>query len=264
MPRSSSRLRSAAPSSSAVDVAHGGEAPVLDELAVAVGPEVRLGVADVDDEQHGRGSICSAHGDQALRRPRLAPVRRRRSARSSSRACRTTSSSCCRRCTPRSSGVRFGARTVPAIRLESARSSRARGRSCARLEALAPEPPLYPADAAARAAVRRAERVGRRGLAADRAATALVGTDARARRDALLSAGLAAAALPPAAVRALAPARRRASSAALNAVDRRRGARRPARAARATWTASTAGSRTASSAASQSTPPTCRSPRQRG
>ena len=30
------------------------EAPVLDELVAAVGAEVRLGVADVDDEQHGR------------------------------------------------------------------------------------------------------------------------------------------------------------------------------------------------------------------
>ena len=35
-------------------LAHRGEAPVLDELAVAVGAEVGLGVADVDDEEHGR------------------------------------------------------------------------------------------------------------------------------------------------------------------------------------------------------------------
>ena len=33
-------------------VAHGREPPVLDELAVAIGPEVGLGVADVDDEEH--------------------------------------------------------------------------------------------------------------------------------------------------------------------------------------------------------------------
>ena len=37
-------------------VAHGREAPVLDELVAAVGAEVRLGVADVDDQQHQAGA----------------------------------------------------------------------------------------------------------------------------------------------------------------------------------------------------------------
>jgi hypothetical protein len=33
--------------------AHGREAPVLDKPVLREGPQVRLGVADVDDEEHG-------------------------------------------------------------------------------------------------------------------------------------------------------------------------------------------------------------------
>ena len=48
-----SRERSEAPSSSAVDLAHRRHAPVLDQVVTAVGAEVGLGIADVDDEKHG-------------------------------------------------------------------------------------------------------------------------------------------------------------------------------------------------------------------
>ena len=53
-PRRPSRLRSAAPSSSRVDSAHGREPPVLGDgvRAVRIDAEVGLGVADVDDEKH--------------------------------------------------------------------------------------------------------------------------------------------------------------------------------------------------------------------
>ena len=39
-------------------LAHGGKAPVLEQLLAVEGPEVGLGVADVDREQHGR-ALCS-------------------------------------------------------------------------------------------------------------------------------------------------------------------------------------------------------------
>ena len=75
-PRSASRLRRAAPSSSEVDVAHGREAPVLDEVGPVVGPEMRLGVADVDDQQHGGQEVRLRRLDrEALRPAGLAPVR---------------------------------------------------------------------------------------------------------------------------------------------------------------------------------------------
>ena len=40
-------------------VAHGGKAPVLEQLPAAEGAEMRLRVADVDDEEH-RGALSSA------------------------------------------------------------------------------------------------------------------------------------------------------------------------------------------------------------
>ena len=53
--RSASRLRRRAPSSSDGRLAHGREAPVVDELLPAVRAQVGLGVPDVDDEQHEAG-----------------------------------------------------------------------------------------------------------------------------------------------------------------------------------------------------------------
>jgi glutathione S-transferase len=56
--------------------------------------------------------------------------------------------------------VRFGARTVPSVRLESGAKVSGTTAIMRRLEELAPSPALFPADPAARAEVERAERWG--------------------------------------------------------------------------------------------------------
>jgi glutathione S-transferase len=56
--------------------------------------------------------------------------------------------------------LRFGARTVPGLRLESGQKISGSRAIVRRLEELAPEPPLFPADPAARAEVERAEAWG--------------------------------------------------------------------------------------------------------
>ena len=56
--------------------------------------------------------------------------------------------------------VRFGAPTVPAMRLEDGTKVSGSTAIMRRLEELAPDPPLFPADPAARAEVERAERWG--------------------------------------------------------------------------------------------------------
>ena len=76
--RSASRLRSRGAELVGGRLAHGREAPVVDQLIAAEDAEVGLGVADVDDEEHGAG-LCSARDDRrALRHSRLASVRGRR------------------------------------------------------------------------------------------------------------------------------------------------------------------------------------------
>ena len=113
--------------------------------------------------------------------------------------------------------VRFGARTVPALRLEDGRKvvgSRAILRVA---DELAPEPPLLPADPDARAAVEAAERLGRRGLAGRGPAPAVVVLPTQPARDGLLPGGLEPAALPDARPAGDRARRRPASSAGLNA-----------------------------------------------
>src|SRR4051812_49599657 len=56
--------------------------------------------------------------------------------------------------------VRFGARTVPAMRLDSGEKVSGSHAILRRLEEIAPEPPLWPADGEARALVERAEEWG--------------------------------------------------------------------------------------------------------
>jgi glutathione S-transferase len=56
--------------------------------------------------------------------------------------------------------VRFGAPTVPAVRLESGMKVSGSTAIMRRLEELAPDPPLFPSDPTARAEVERAERWG--------------------------------------------------------------------------------------------------------
>ena len=68
--------------------------------------------------------------------------------------------------------VRFGSRTVPALRLNGEKLSGSRA-ILRRLEELRPDPPLYPADAEARAKVEEAERWGEEILPADRPAPAV-------------------------------------------------------------------------------------------
>ena len=97
MPRSSSRLRTAGAELVGGGLAHGGEAPVLDELAVAEGAEVGLGVADVDDEEHGRGRLDSRTPWPRPSTPSPPRTRARRSRRRSSSRASSTAASTSRR-----------------------------------------------------------------------------------------------------------------------------------------------------------------------
>ena len=75
MPRRASRLRRTGAELVGRRLAHGGEAPVLDELAVAEGAQVGLRVAGVDGEEHGRGTLDSRRrGRDPLRRPASHPA----------------------------------------------------------------------------------------------------------------------------------------------------------------------------------------------
>ena len=242
-------------------VAHGGEAPVLDQRAVAVGPEVGLGVADVDDEEHGIGS---SHVREALRRPRLAPVRHRAARTRHEGACPTTSSSCLPPMHAALQRMRFGARTVPGPDARvAARSSPARGPSCGAWRSSRPIRRCSRPTPTTRAEVERAEEWGDE--AWQPMARRLLWRTFTMRPQAHdeLPGGLA---LPAARARGA-----RCWRPLVIAVERRlnaaeRGRRRAPTCSRcpATSTASTAGSPTASSAARRSTPPTCRSPRRRG
>jgi glutathione S-transferase len=114
--------------------------------------------------------------------------------------------------------VRFGTRTVPSVRLESGEKVSGSRAIMARLEELAPEPPLYPADDAARAAVRRADEWGDQVW--QPTARRLLWWALTQAPDAMPSYqhGSRLPRVPPAAVRALAPAVTRIER-RLNAVD---------------------------------------------
>ena len=129
--------------------------------------------------------------------------------------------------------VRFGGRTVPAVALGRARSSRGRGRSCAGSRRSRPSPPCYPPTRARARRARARRGVGRRGLAAARAPAAVAALRGRRRtRDGELP-GRREAAGPAPALRVRRRPPSPASSAALNDAQRGRGARRPARPAAA-------------------------------
>jgi len=114
--------------------------------------------------------------------------------------------------------VRFGSRTVPSIRLESGEKLSGSRAIMERLEALAPEPPLYPTDAAARTAVRRADEWGDQVW--QPTARRLIWWALTQAPDAMPSyqAGSRLPRVPPAAVRAMAPAVTRIER-GLNGVD---------------------------------------------
>ena len=114
-------------------LAHGGEAPVLDELAVAEGAQMGLRVADVDDEEHGRGTLDSRRrGRDPLRHSRLASVRVRGAGAAAQGDRRTGRIDIPPSRTSRSSrGCASAAAPCPALVLDG-RESSARGTSCAR------------------------------------------------------------------------------------------------------------------------------------
>jgi glutathione S-transferase len=134
--------------------------------------------------------------------------------------------------------MRFGARTVPGLILDSGEKISGSRAIMRRLEELAPEPSLFPADPDALAEVHRAEEWG------DEVWQPM------ARRLLWRTFTMHPQAMTPSS--AGSTPRRRAPSAPTCS-------RSPA-----TSTASTPGWPTASSAARPSTPPTCRSPRRRG
>src|SRR4051794_14858154 len=139
-------------------LAHGREAPVLDELVAGERSEVRLGVADVDGEEHHRimvrrvtAKLYVVHGSHpcaAVARaltlkgidykvveyppPLQVPFQR----------------------------LRFGARTVPSIKFDDGEKLSGSSAIMRRLEERAPDPPLFPADPSLRARVEEAERWG--------------------------------------------------------------------------------------------------------
>ena len=242
-------------------VAHGGEAPVLDELAVAIGPEVGLGVADVDDEEHGIGSSpCRRSSTSSTARTRAPPC----SARWSMKAVPykvvellpPMHAAMQRAALRRAHGARADARVRrEALRLAGDHAppggAGARARRC------------FPADPDARAAVERAEEWGDE-VWQPMARRLLWRTlDHAPARDGRATRRARAAALPDARRARAGADRQRASSAGSTAPTRAPCAPTCARCP-ATSTASTAGSPTACSAARRSTPPTCRSPRPRG
>ena len=152
-------------------VAHGREAPVLDELVVAVRPEVGLGVADVDDQQHRRGSIAGAAGGCGPRTRRISAMNARLYVVNGSHPCATVERALQLKHIPYKitefpppmhaaiMKLRFGARTVPLLKLDGEAISGSRA-ILAKLDAVVPEPALYPSDPDARAKVLEAERWG--------------------------------------------------------------------------------------------------------
>ena len=180
--------------------ADGREAPVLDELVAAEGPEVGLGVADVDDEQHWRrGSIGSGHAPTKLyvvhgSHP-CAAVERALRAEGASPTERVELLPPAHVAVQR---VRFGGAHRPgAAPRGRARRSSARARSCAALDELAPEPPLLPRRRRPRERRARGRGLGRRGLAAaSRRRLLWRGVPAPPARDGQLPGGARAAAVP--------------------------------------------------------------------
>ena len=151
---------------------------------------------------------------------------------------------------------------MPGLTLDSGEKISGSRAILRRLEEVAPEPSLFPADPEARAEVERAEEWGDE-VWQPMARRLLWTTFAKA-PGAMVSYqdGSRLPRLPAPAVRALAPfvvpVERRLNAAREGAV------RADLSPCPATSTASTAGSPTACSAARRSTPPTCRSPRPRG
>ena len=150
----------------------------------------------------------------------------------------------------------FGVRTVPALKIDNERVSGSR-KIMRRLEQLIPEPSLFPSDPERRRAVERAELWGDQMF--QPIGRELIWVGFRHSPGALVSYGEhSTIALPPAAVRAIAPLVARLGS-ALNRTDDSI-ARSRLRALPYTWTRSTRGSRSGRSA-TRSTPtwPICRS-----
>ena len=143
----------------------------------------------------------------------------------------------------RCSACASGRARCPALTLETARRSRARGRSCAAWRSSRPSPRCFPADPDARVAVERAEEWGdevwqpmARRLLWRAFAIAPAGDDELPGGLALPAARAGRARAGPLVNAGRAPAQRR---------RRGRRARRPRARCRATWTASTPGSPTA-------------------
>ena len=144
-------------------LAHGGEAPVLDQLLAAEGAEVGLRVPDVDDEQHRR-RLCSPCRDATRRSCTWSPARTR--APPSKLALRAqvdrlpARRAAAARCTPLIGALRFGGAPFPGMLDRTARSSSARARSCAGSTSSCPSRRCCPPTPSARAKVVEAERWG--------------------------------------------------------------------------------------------------------
>ena len=114
-------------------LAHGGEAPVLDELPVAERAEVGLRVAGVDDEEHGRGTLDSRRrGRDPLRRPRIASVRLRGASAPAQGDRVPPRRHAAGRAQGRSRRRCSGGSTVPGLVLDGREDPRLAPRSCAR------------------------------------------------------------------------------------------------------------------------------------
>ena len=265
MPRSASRLRSAAPSSSAVDSRTVAKRQCSTSSSPLVGAEVGLGVADVDDEEHGREHNDRAPWpDQALRRPRLAPVRGRRAGAgaeghrlragrpAAARARRGPARALRRRAPSRRSRFETGEKIVGSRAImRAARGAGAPTRRCSRPTRTRARRCCGPRSWGDEVCSRSARRLLWPALPAPPA------------RDGVLPGGRRAAGSRPWSCGVAAPLVTRVER-RLNNASEDDGARRPARAARPPRPHRRAGSPTACSAASSPTPPTCRSARRRG
>ena len=234
-PRSASRLRSVAPSSSAVDSRTVAKRQCSTSSVAVEGAEVGLGVADVDDEEHRRDYRCQPRWP-----PSSTSFPHRIRARAVERALRAQGDrATAGRPAPgdparRSRRSRFGQGTVPALEFDSGRGRRIAADRRARSTAAVPEPPLLPGRPDARAAASRTPSAGATRSSRPPCARLVVG---RARaplgRDAVVLRGLRPAAAgrrrdaqrrPRRAHRGPAPRRRRGAGA-----RRRRGAAGAAR-----------------------------------
>ena len=126
-------------------LAHGGEAPVLDQLLAREGAEVGLGVADVDDQEHGaRIMLATPWPPSSTPSPASHPCATvRRALRAEGRAVRA------RRLLPLAHAavqrLRFGrARCRASQFADGDEGRRLAARSCAALDERVPEPPLLP------------------------------------------------------------------------------------------------------------------------